>query len=103
MQNYNMIESKQGVYYMRIDFNTNNQVNQNFRAVNQKYLKDAQRMFEKRGTITSEWIESLTDDVALFKEISKQDAIDTMNAAKKYVNKGSLAAYKSTLDYFKSL
>lgn len=98
-----MIESKQGVYYMRIDFNTNNQVNQNFRAVNQKYLKDAQRMFEKRGTITSEWIESLTDDVALFKEISKQDAIDTMNAAKKYVNKGSLAAYKSTLDYFKSL
>ena len=58
---------------MRIDFNTNNQVNQNFRAVNQKYLKDAQRMFEKRGTITSEWIESLTDDVALFKEISKQD------------------------------
>ena len=56
---------------MRIDFNTNNQVNQNFRAVNQKYLKDAQRMFEKRGTITSEWIESLTDDVALFKEISK--------------------------------
>ena len=103
MQNYSMIESKQGVYYMRIDFNTNNQVNQNFRAVNQKYLKDAQRMFEKRGTITSEWIESLTDDVALFKEISKQDAIDTMNAAKKYVNKGSLAAYKSTLDYFKSL
>ena len=72
---------------MRIDFNTNNQVNQNFRAVNQKYLKDAQRMFEKRGTITSEWIESLTDDVALFKEISKQDAIDTMNAVKKYVNK----------------
>ena len=88
---------------MRIDFNTNNQVNQNFRAVNQKYLKDAQRMFEQRGTITSEWIESLTDDVALFKEISKQDAIDTMNAVKKYVNKGSLAAYKSTLDYFKSL
>ena len=37
-----MIESKLGVYYMRIDFNTNNQVNQNFRAVNQKYLKDAQ-------------------------------------------------------------
>ena len=98
-----MIKSLQGVYYMRIDFNTNNQVNQNFRAVNQKYLKDSQRMFEKRGTITSEWIESLTDDVALFKEISKQDAIDTMNAVKKYVNKGSLAAYKSTLDYFKSL
>ena len=96
-----MIESTLGVYYMRIDFNTNNQVNQNFRAVNQKYLKDAQRMFEKRGTITSEWIESLTDDVALFKEISKQDAIDTMNAVKKYVNKGSLAAYKSTLDYFR--
>ena len=81
-----MIESKLGVYYMRIDLNTINQVNQNFRAVNQKYLKDAQRMFEKRGTITSEWIESLTDDVALFKEISKQDAIDTMNAAKKFVN-----------------
>ena len=98
-----MIESTLGVYYMRMDFNTNNQVNQNFRAVNQKYLKDAQKKKKKRGTITSEWIESLTDDVALFKEISKQDAIDTMNAVKKYVNKGSLAAYKSTLDYFKSL
>ena len=39
---------------MRIDFNTNNQVNQNFRAVNQKYLKDAQRMFEKRQLLLNQ-------------------------------------------------
>lgn len=88
---------------MRIDFNVNNRTNQNFKAVNQKYLNEAKKLFETRGNVTSIWLENLEYDVVLFKDISKQDAIDTMNAVRKYVNKGSLESFETTLNYLKSL
>lgn len=88
---------------MRIDFNVNSRTNQNFKAVNQKYLNEAKKLFETRGNVTSIWLENLEYDVALFKDISKQDAIDTMNAVRKYVNKGSLESFETTLNYLKSL
>ena len=74
----------------------------NFKAVNQKYLKWAEKMYKERRTITSEWVESLTDDVILFGDISKHDAIDTMNAVRKYVNQGSMDAFESTLRVIKN-
>lgn len=73
-----------------------------FQAVNQKYLKWAEKMYKDRRTITSEWVEALTDDVILFGDISKCDAIDTMNAVRKYVNKGSMEAFESTLKVIKN-
>ena len=74
----------------------------NFKAINQKYLKWAEKMYKERRTITSEWVESLTDDVILFGDVSKQDAIDTMNAVRKYVNQGSMDAFESTLRVIKN-
>lgn len=73
-----------------------------FQAVNQKYLKWAEKMYKDRRTITSEWVESLTDDVILFGDVSKRDAIDTMNAVRKYVNQGSMEAFESTLKVIKN-
>lgn len=73
----------------------------NFKAVNQKYLKWAEKMYKERRTITSEWVESLTDDVILFGDVSKQDAIDTMNAVRKYVNQGSMDAFENRLKVIK--
>ena len=68
-----------------------------FQKVNQKYLKEAENWYKRRGDIESIWYESLCDDVILFKDISKQDAIDTINAARKYVTKGSMKAYDTLL------
>ena len=80
---------------MKINAVNNNQPA--FQKVNQKYLKEAENWYKRRGDIESIWYESLCDDVILFKDISKQDAIDTINAARKYVTKGSMKAYDTLL------
>ena len=73
-----------------------------FQAVNQKYLKWAEKNYKTvKNGVTSEWMESLTDDVILFGDISKRDAIDTMNAVRKYVSKGSQEAFESSLKVIK--
>ena len=80
---------------MKINAVNNNQPA--FQKVNQKYLKEAENWYKRRGDIESIWYESLCDDVILFKDISKQDAIDTINAARKYVTKSSMKAYDTLL------
>ena len=75
----------------------------NFKAVNQKYLKMAQKSYEGYGNISSKWYYAIRDDVFLWKGISKQDAIDTMLAVKKYVNEGSMEAFNHVLDAFKKI
>lgn len=68
-----------------------------FQAVNQKLLKEAEDWYRRRGNINTTWYNAILDGVILFKEISKQDAIDTINAARKYVNAGSMKAYDTLL------
>ncbi len=72
-----------------------------FQKVNQKYLKEAENWYKRRGDIESVWYESLRDDVTLFKDISVQDGIDTMNAAKKYVKEKSMRAFNHVMDCIK--
>ena len=79
---------------MQIGFNTainfqnykvrNQQNNITFKKVNTRYYK-------------------ITDGVALWKNISKQDALDTMNAVRKWVGKDSIESYDSTYNFIKSL
>ena len=78
-------------------------VKPNFKAVNQKYLKKAEKSYRWFGNVNSEWYNSIRDDVFLWKGISKQDAIDTMLAVKKYVNEGSMDAFNHVLDAFKKI
>lgn len=78
-------------------------VKPNFKEVNQKYLKMAQKSYEGYGNISSKWYYAIRDDVFLWKGISKQDAIDTMLAVKKYVNEGSMDAFNHVLDAFKKI
>ena len=75
----------------------------NFKAVNQKYLKWAEKNYKavKNGA-TADWIMSLKDDVILFGDVSKQDAIDTMNAVRKYVSNGSKDAFENSLKVIKN-
>ena len=70
----------------------------NFQAVNQKYLKKAEDWYKRIGDIDSSWYESLRDDVNLFEDISAQDGIDTMMAAKKFVRDKSMRAFNHVLD-----
>ena len=87
---------------MKITFNPAVGVKQpTFRAVNMSYLKRAQKMYAERGAMTSEWYEALHDAFVLFKEISKQDALDTMVAAKKYADVG-MEGFNSLYKYIKN-
>ena len=88
---------------MKITFNPTVGVRQpTFRAVNLEYLKRAQKSYLDWGNVTTEWFESFVDSFALFKKISKQDALDTMNAVRKYVNKGSMKAFETDYNYIKN-
>ena len=59
----------------------------NFKAVNQKYFEWAKKDYSLEKNVSTEWLHRLSYDVFLFKEISRQDAIDTVNAVKKYMKK----------------
>ena len=69
-----------------------------FQAVNQKYLKWAEKDYRLVKDVSSELLESLRDDVCLFKDISPKDGVDTMNAIRKYSNPASKEAFDHVLD-----
>ena len=58
-----------------------------FKAVNQKYFEWAKKDYSLEKNVSSNWIDRLDFDVLLFKNISPQDGIDTVNAVKKYMKK----------------
>ena len=76
---------------MRI--NPISQNNQSFKAVNQKYYKQAQEWLNACGAIPNDVYCRLRYDVMLWKEVTAQDGIDTLNAIKKL-----LKTFDSTLE-----
>ena len=58
-----------------------------FKAVNQKYMAWAKEDYSLVKNVSSEWLDRLSFDVFLFKKISRQDAIDTINAVKRFMDK----------------
>lgn len=73
-----------------------------FQAVNQKYLKWAEKDYNIVKDISGELLESLRDDVCLFGDISKKDGVDTMNAIRKYMNPASKDFFEHVLDNIKN-
>ena len=71
-----------------------------FNAVNQKYMAWAKKDYSLVKNVSGEWLDRLSFDVFLFKKISRQDAIDTINAVKKFMNKTD-EGIEATLKYFK--
>ena len=58
-----------------------------FKAVNQKYFELAKKDYSLEKNVSCDWLQRLSFDVFLFKEISPQDGIDTINAVKRYMKK----------------
>ena len=58
-----------------------------FKAVNQKYFEWAKKDYSLEKNVSCDWLQRLSFDVFLFKEISPQAGIDTVNAVKKYMKK----------------
>ena len=58
-----------------------------FKAVNQKYFEWAKKDYSLEKNVSCDWLQRLSFDVFLFKEISPQDGIVTVNAVKKYMKK----------------
>lgn len=69
-----------------------------FQAVNQKYLKWAEKDYKKIKDVSSELLESLRDDVCLFGDISSKDGVDTMNAIRKYTKPSGKEVFEQVLD-----
>ena len=86
---------------MNVNFNPAVQSNTSFKAVSQNHLKAAKKCYEGYGNLSSRWYYSVRDDVLLWKELSKKDAIDTMLAAKKYVSEGSFEFFNHVLESIK--
>ena len=61
--------------------------NPQFKAVNQKYFEWAKKDYSLEKNVSCDWLQRLSFDVFLFKEISPQDGIDTINAVKRLINK----------------
>lgn len=81
----------------------NQQNNISFKKVNTRYYKLAEESYSTGKDLTSEWYAKITDGVALWKNISKQDALDTMNAVRQWVGKDSIESYDSTYNFIKFL
>ena len=63
----------------------------NFQAVNQKYFEWAKKDYSLEKNVSTNWLQMLSFEVFLFRKISRQDAIDTVTAVKKYMNKTTVA------------
>ena len=47
----------------------------------------AKKDYSLEKNVSTEWLDRLSFDVFLFKKISRQDAIDTINAVKNFMKK----------------
>ena len=72
-----------------------------FKKVNQEFYNKAQKSYNWFKDISSQWYEWLTDAV-IWNDIPKQDALDTMNAVRKWVHKESFAVFERKYNYFKN-
>ena len=72
-----------------------------FKKVNQEFYNKAQKSYNWFKDISSQWYEWLTDAV-IWNDIPKQDALDTMNAVRKWVKKESFAVFERKYNYFKN-
>ena len=72
-----------------------------FKKVNQEFYNMAEKMYKNRGSVTSWWLERITDYV-IWNDMSIKDALDTMNAVRKFVSVGSLKAFETTYNFVKN-
>ena len=72
-----------------------------FKKVNQEFYNKAQKSYNWFKDISSQWYEWLTDAV-VWNDIPKQDALDTMNAVRKWVREESMDFFKSKYNYIKN-
>ena len=72
-----------------------------FKKVNQEFYNKAQKSYNWFKDISSQWYEWLTDAV-IWNDIPKQDALDTMNAVRKWVKKEGFAVFERKYNYFKN-
>ena len=103
---FNPAIKNQNIYSTKRNASEHTSISNNqlaFKKVNQKYYDMAEKMYKNRGNISTEWYDLFSFDVVLFKEISKQDAIDTIQAIKKFISKGSLDVYNFECEYYKNL
>ena len=101
---FNPAIKNQNMYSAKSNISEQTNISNNqlaFKKVNQEFYNMAEKMYRDRGSVTSWWLERITDYV-IWNDMSKQDALDTMRAVLKWVNKESLKAFKNRYNYIKN-
>jgi len=85
---------------MHVSFNPNIQ-QQNFTAVNEKFLKEAKWQIKMCNEVSSDLIERIGMEVVFAEKMTPQDAIDTLNEIKKLLGRTTLGI-EQELRYMKN-
>ena len=101
---FNPAIKNQNIYSTKRNASEHTSISNNqlaFKKVNQEFYNKAQKSYNWFKDISSQWYEWLTDAV-IWNDIPKQDALDTMNAVRKWVKKESFAVFERKYNYFKN-
>ena len=101
---FNPVIKNQNMYSAKRNASEHTNISNNqlaFKKVNQEFYNKAQKSYNWFKDISSQWYEWLTDAV-IWNDIPKQDALDTMNAVRKWVKKESFAVFERKYNYFKN-
>ena len=101
---FNPVIKNQNTYNAKRNASEHTSISNNqlaFKKVNQEFYNKAQKSYNWFKDISSQWYEWLTDAV-IWNDIPKQDALDTMNAVRKWVKKESFAVFERKYNYFKN-
>ena len=103
---FNPAIKNQNIYSTKHNTSEHTSISNNqlaFKKINQEFYNMAEKMYKNRGNISTEWYDLFSFDVVFAKKISKQDAIDTIQAIKNFVSKDSLDVYNFKCKYYKNL
>ena len=101
---FNPAIKNQNIYSTKRNASEHTSISNNqlaFKKVNQEFYNMAEKMYKNRGSVTSWWLERITDYV-IWNDMSIKDALDTMNAVRKFVPKESSEAFEHKYNYFKN-
>ena len=101
---FNPAIKNQNIYSTKRNVSEHTSISNNqlaFKKINQEFYNKAQKSYNWFKDISSQWYDWLTDAV-MWNEIPKQDALDTMDAVRKWVKKESFAVFERKYNYFKN-
>ena len=103
---FNPAIKNQNIYNAKRNTSKHTSISNNqlaFKKVNQKYYDMAEKMYKNRGDVSTEWFNLFIYEIILWKTVSKQDALDTMDAIREFIAPESTNAFVEDLNSIKNI